>query len=426
VKPSDLSPEDRDRKFVVPVEHGPYRGVFWAEGFGKVATYYQRREVEAIWMGGIAGRCFIDDGALNPRAPDRSAFIKDDKWSVFNEFLLSKIRQIMLRVVGEGSNMDIDDHAATIENMLSPEDYQNALRFEFSVSDQMILRRAEKDPEWAAKRDASSLRWDVEWDVNHGVYDDEVLVDAPSADPESSSQPAAIQTKQVRMKQTKTTVREARQQKVPKSGVSLDDLRSERLVFWLGADELLDHKPMLAKAEYHGIKVVVARHRLHENALRSLPNVVHVAEVRDVVKHVAEVTNKIPQDPREERALRCLRLVEEKVYGEVEGRFHICDAVVTENHVLNDVLVEEKSSDPIAFTFAGRIYFQRKHLDCTDLVDLSAEEMTLGDRIFLARNVETLAHEVAHLDGLKDGTQEHAERTCSLMSEILNMVFPRK
>jgi hypothetical protein len=117
------------KKWLVRVNRPGIRGVIFPERWGSVSTYFQKRYVEKIYRSCVAGRLFIDAGTLDPVAPDRSAWITNNNYYELMTWLSEQGREMLLRIIKEGSNEDVDHFADKIDYELKPEEYEDDLLF---------------------------------------------------------------------------------------------------------------------------------------------------------------------------------------------------------------------------------------------------------------------------------------------------------
>ncbi len=83
-----------------------------------------------------------------------------------------------------------------------------------------------------------------------------------------------------------------------------------------------------------------------------------------------------------------------------------------------------KEEEPaLAVAYGNEIYIDRKHLKKNKL-EAGGKEITNSDRAFIALNMETIAHELAHvMYGTVDNTKEHAEAQITITNKILAGLF---
>lgn len=368
-----------------------------------VKVYYESRFVCELYVDGLSGNLVLKQNAVTLKAPDRRAIVFDDKRAEFLRVLREDTKTMYKHFVEVATDSDLDKYAQEITEYLEVEDYLALL----PMSEEEL--RAEK-----AEEERREMM-DVDIALNMGIESEHRPVALQVSDNERTEETQEITTQVV----TK------RKQENKKQVKKLEVLRNQRKVAWVKASEAESSQELIKELEYYGFKILVARNKLYELSFSFL-GIVSIHEIESTVNKNCTLTNIGATTKKEKRVMWMLERIE-KYYGLVDV-FRIADIDMKLEHYRNGRLVEkEKTEVNGLFRREGdtkRIYLDRKALQLPSYrVDKwDSANLNLNDLRMLLKNIEVVAHELAHLlYGTNDNTIEHTDAQSKIMKEIAEL-----
>ena len=371
------------------------------DGYGgdKYKVYAQERFVKDIYTTGVAGTVLIKDGMVDLRSPDRKEIIVNEKAQNFTESMNTEIKRMFIKVLQKGGDKDIDSYADWIDRPVPVEEYEHLIKFvyttDFADFDKILDGIKEKV---AAGEDVNFNEIAEQVEIQRQEVRDEV---------ELKNKPRPLETVE----------KEATQ--IVRTGT---ELRDSKITFYVKKEEMDMFVEKLSLAEYHGLPVVIIRNKLEEKVIEKKENILHIKDLRENVELSAQLKRVGAVDEAEERAMWLFEIIS-KGLGLDKNIFRIGDMTVYKETKIGDKETVREEEPALAVAYGSEIYIDRKSLKKNKL-EVGSKGITNSDRAFIALNMETIAHELAHvLYGTIDNTKEHAEAQITITNKILAGLF---
>ena len=179
----------------------------------------------------------------------------------------------------------------------------------------------------------------------------------------------------------------------------------ERQMFWVKLNELDLYEDKISIAQYHNIPLVLVRNKLEQKVLESKSNFLHIAQLHEKVELSAQLKRVGAIDEVEERALWLFGVIS-KGLGFDRNIFRIGDMTTFKETRIGDTEIVVEVAPAFALANGVDIYVDRV-LEEENLKSVS-QRITNADRAFIVRNLEVIAHELAHIMYCTtDNTKEH-------------------
>ncbi|MFA5444909.1 MAG: hypothetical protein WC262_08025 [Bacteroidales bacterium] len=435
------------------------------EKYENPALYYEKRPVTDIYAtdhcGGIVE---MRSKALNLKEPDRKSIIRNDKYYQFVNRLNQCTHDLYIEFIKQASDEEIDDYADIINNVLSVNEYENYIRCaeEFievttetrTVSSQdtdrvtlfnrflQFIENLNTDvcnllaTEWDGQmqQDIASLMnhisTDGEWTcvgytedyATDFVHPDDLRVldtvvvgnlkyvkvrpdreEFVQDDDDTSSYVVTIP--QVKHHSRQSTVKSI--------------ARKPGKKVWITSNDLEDLSDLKARAEYYGIKVLIAKNVLHENIYRNY-HVPYITELRDgVVKR--NIKKNVELKTKKEDAFIGLLQPICVYFNLPRNTFMIGNLKLIVETRLNGKVIDREQRSVAAVTDDDYIIFDRRALGLKRF-NLRQNGIGRPELKALMANLDTIAHELAHrLYGTEDNTLNHYKTQSRIQDEIVNL-----
>jgi hypothetical protein len=188
---------------------------------------------------------------------------------------------------------------------------------------------------------------------------------------------------------------------------------------WIKSNELNDLSDLKARAEYYGIKVLIAKNVLHENIYRNY-DVPYITELRDgVVKR--NIKKNVELKTKKEDAFIGLLQPICVYFNLPRTTFLIGNLKLIVETRLDGKTIDREQRPVAAVTDDGHIIFDRKTLGLKRF-HLYGSGVGQHELKALMANLDTIAHELAHLlYDTEDNTVDHYTRQNRIQNEIVNL-----
>ena len=195
---------------------------------------------------------------------------------------------------------------------------------------------------------------------------------------------------------------------------------------WVNAYELQQYEDLIARAEYCNVTIYVAKNVLYENAFRAR-NIPHITQISEALTETIVKTDVCLKTQKEETFIALLAPIC-KHWNLPDNCFHIANLSTETSFVLDGKVVYRKKNRNKAgnimtygLTDHTYIYLDRMGLELKRF-NIKPGNLGLNEIKAIAHNVNTIAHELAHLlYNTTDNTVEHYKAEIELQSQILNL-----
>lgn len=428
--------------------------------------YYEKRPVAYIYaVDHCGGVIEMRSKALNLKEPDRKAIIRNDKYHQFVDRLERCVRDLYIEFIKQASEEEIEKYADIINRVLTVEEYENYIQctdefIEVSTESRTVsmddadrfmafnrflqfinnlgndVTRKLANQEWDEKiqHDIATLMnhisTDGEWRcvgyteeyATDFVHPDDLLVldtvvigglkyikQRPDREEfvqdDDDTYSCIINVPQITRRNRQSTVKSI--------------ARKPGKKVWIRSAELDDLSDLKARAEYYGIKVLIAKHILHENIYRKF-GVSHITELRDGVVKRNIKKNVELKTKKEDAFIRLLQPI--CVYFNLpRTTFLIGNLKLIVETRLDGKTIDREQRPVAAVTDDGHIIFDRKTLGLKRF-HLYGSGVGQHELKALMANLDTIAHELAHLlYDTEDNTVDHYTRQNRIQNEIVNL-----
>jgi len=373
----------------------PY--VYADDGMPHTKLFAHGRFISDYQKYGLQGRLEIEDELLDLQAPDRKSIIYNPKYTTFRDDMSTIGREIMTDLIISGSDKDLDYYDQAITEFIDPGDMLKYIRF-LVVEDEGRLDKA-----------VDNLVLDRPIDTTA----DKKIFNLPEVEP------------QLYLNKTATGVPLPSVKSYESAEEKTGELLSDGIdvIYYVKKDNLLEQADRARQLVNTGAKVVILRNNVEAKAIKAITGAFDVSTLEQTTRLSARVANAGPADIFEERALRILALV-----GNMFSRkniFIIGDVSSDEERLIGTVSIFKKKKEVFAIydAEAKRILVNRVLLEKANLID-TGNKLTWLDRSFIARNINTISHELAHaVYNTKDMELEHYERQLEIQDKILAKIF---
>lgn len=383
------------------------------DGYGGdyLKLYAQERFVKELNYSGIDGVILVADGKVDLRSPDRKDVITNDKYRAFKEKMDKEIKRTYLDVLENGDDKDIDKYADLIDRYIPMEEYANYMKFvyagdvdKFQEILQKLFELREEGKQVDFNEVAEMLEIEERKENVEIIEDLELRNETPTSPKNNTSlsNNEEIETGE-------------------RTGGKLKE--ENKITFFVKIADLDIYKEKVELAEYHKQPVILVRNKLEQRVLESRENFLHIKELKEKVELSAQLKKVGAIDTIEERALWVFNIIS-KGLGFVNNIFKIGDMTVYKETKVGgtEEVVEEEPA--LAIARGQEIYIDRKSLKREGLEVSKSQRLTNADRTFVVKNMEVIAHELAHvMYGTSDNTKEHAEAQVKITNQILQGLF---
>lgn len=365
--------------------------------------YYENRVVCDQWVQGAFGNIILKPNAVTLKAPDRRALVHDDKYQRFIAKVKEEIANMYREFIHVATEEELEEFSDVICQYLDVSEYVDVLTFDGEMDYAIVKKKEEQDEEEEVSLDFFQEEVNTELDfsdVEGRVEEDTTSVTSPNAN---------------------GAIRSMLRNLVKKPKVT--DIKKTPKMVWVRAADIPAHREELDELEYYGFKILIAKNVLYEKAFQFL-NIPCIQQLsKDTVKE-STVKNVELKTKKEARFMALLRKIE-KHFG-IEGAFRIADLSMEIRHIVDGRVVEREKHKVEGLCRGEHIYLDRKSLEFPKykVTKWDSPTITVNDLKFLMRNLNTIAHELAHLLGgveCADNTPEHAQAQAKISREIADL-----
>jgi hypothetical protein len=386
---------------------GWVRPYIWGEdGYDgdHIRIYVQERFVKKEYRKGFNGILHVESSAIDLRSPDRKDVIYNNKYIDLMEDVNGYFKKILLNIVKNGTNEAITKYDEVIVDKLSINDYREYVDFMYSknsLSIEMIQEMMRKAIESKSKENMTLDEIAIIQDSGASDYNMEDLII-----------PFDIKGK-VSMPDTKYDYRTN----------SVSVLPMNEKTFYVNIEETTAYYEQIKLAMYYNVGIVFTRNKLEEKVVQEDFNAIHISNFNEVVDIDVNVRNLVIKNDVEERVMYILKIIS-NAFDFHDNIFQIGDVETIKRVKINDEQVMEEEIKAIACALEGTIYIQRELIKQNSLGTVRSKNLTNIDRKFICNNLDTIAHELAHvIYGTIDNTQAHAEAQIIITNKLLKMMY---
>lgn len=368
------------------------------------SLYAQERKVKENYLTGVKGLIHVKNGILDLRSPDRKDVVHNDKYTQFNEAVRQEIKSVMHNLLQTAGDSDIDKYADVVDRHLSPEEYERYMRFVVTtdlVDFDKLVEKIEEKKEKGEKFTFDQVAEEVAFEQQEVIEEMEIRNEPVEFTPTVSAP----------VKQKQAVVRTGRE--------SL----GERQMFWVKVNDLDLYEDKISLAQYHDIPLVLVRNKLEEKVLEGKSNFLHIDQLNEKVELSAQLKKVGAVDEVEERALWLFGVIC-KGLGFDRNIFRIGDMTTFKETKIGDTEKVVEEAPALALANGVDIYVDRGCLKKENLEVSKSNRITNADRAFIVRNLEVIAHELAHIMYFTtDNTKEHEVAQRQITHKILEGLF---
>jgi hypothetical protein len=367
--------------------------------------YYERREIghlSALEMNGITGIIELKPKALNLKEPDRKAVVKNNKYDSFVKMIHDEAVKMYLGFLENAPDEKVNEYANTIDLVVPVNAYENVL----TTSDDIIAMTIESEGENEID-DTTAIAFPDATNITLAQYEQ------PSAD---------VVGKIVAMPTPNTQVGTAKHTHlggVHKKTTLKEIVRATKKKVWIKASEMESLAEIKAKAEYYGVKVFVAKNVLHERAFEKW-GVSHITALENgIVKRNIKTDVELKTD-KEINFIRLLQPITKK-YGLPENTFLIGNLKLIVETNLDGKVIDRDVKVVEGVKDGEHIILDRKSLGLKRF-HLYGNGFGQHEMKALMANIQTIAHELAHLlYNTTDNTVGHYKLQEQIYEEIVGV-----
>lgn len=480
VQKKDLHSEAKSKPYSKYFSNKYFDATLYPVNWGDVDSYYERRKIDGFYPTDyVKGIVEVKKNALTLQEPDRKNVIRDIRRFAFVEKLEECRKELYLNIVKTANNKAIDEFSQQINSALNVEDYEkyllvddlvleveeeernlsevnpstkaNSFKRLVEVIDSMnestqlslVDNKTEEEQQELVKKllnvSSSSYKWvktnerssEAEKVITNEILTEEIL------DMCSSISIGGIVYKKISISEYKDmfededeevastlTIQNTKQKK--KKDTLKSVLKKTARKVWVKASEFEDYSDLIAKVEYYGVKVFIAKNILHENVFRA-NNISYITEIESGIKKTNIKWNVELKTKKEERFIELLLPVCNYYSLPINtfkiGNLKIMIETILDEKVINREIIENKK-DSIrlyAVTDGEEIILDRRALGLQRF-NLSGNNLGVNEFKALMASMKTIAHELAHLlYNTEDNTKEHRIKEDRIYDELVNL-----
>jgi len=380
-----------------------FEGVIVATEYNNgVELFYEGRKVTTLYhFSHCSGVINVKTGALTLKEPDRQEIIRNEKWYAFSDRVESTLHDIYKEYV---NSYGIDNREAVggISRYLKAKEYEAYLDFAIKIP--------KKEPE-AALEPVIPAEKTLTTILTAAAELNEKKFSAPN---ESKMQVTAA-----------APIREAHAKKSKKVNVFAEKLKKVKMVMWVDASDINQYKDAIAKAEYNGIQVLIAKNVLYENVY-SARRIPHISELESCMTEIINRSN-IELKTNKEKAFIALLTPIAKMYGLAEDTFMIANLDMTVEFTLNGKTSRKKLKNKkghievYGLTNGRNIWLDRTGIALYKF-NIQPGRLANPEIKALMWSIETISHELAHLlFKTVDNTPEHYKKQIEIQRQIMEL-----
>jgi hypothetical protein len=429
VKRKDILKDDipQDVNFIYTVDNELFSAALTPSEYDDYSVFFENRFVCRRWISGMTGNVVLKPGAVNLKAPDRRAIVDDQKSRTYQETLEGATADMYREFIQVATNDQLDKYAEKIARFLDVEEYLGYLPMTEDA-----LKVIRKDEEYANMTDEELI-------AHFGLNAPETkyygggsrVEQGENYDPNGWHE-ATITLGDHRFEGSMkfgSPILEVKRKKGDNSAFIAKLREEENLhkVLWIKSSDADLFSKEIKEYEYHGFAVLTAHNRLYERAFEAL-GIMYFHDASENIEQKYEFSNVGASCKKEQRIMWMLGRIEE-FYG-LSNIFRIADIDCHLEHYRNDILVDREHKLVAGCMWESkkdgtkRIYLNRKNLQLPSyrVSNWESGNLTMNDLRMMLKNLEVIAHELAHLlYDTKDNTKEHTDKQSALMKDIADL-----
>lgn len=376
--------------------------------FGTAKMYYDKRYLADEFIRYAQGIIEVKQGKLTLKEPDRTAYVKDESYYIFERKLNECIRDLYKSYI-KLYGVENEELESGILHWLDVKDYEHMLDFD---EDMVCMSLEDKA-------------------INGGIVDESSAMDITPVDSDSFARKDQYteQSFHVAAKSDfSTSVSQPAEIKTDYTGNFKQKLKSMKNSVWCEKGQVSTYSKEIQEAEYKGINVIIAKNGMYANVLRHY-GFIHISDLSDYFNECYIKKNIELKNGKEEAFIALLQPVCKK-FGLAQDTFLICDLSVesrfeVDGKLLHKRKLQNKKGDIQIYGVADgmHIYLDRYALGLNRF-NLKKGNGLIGIHEIKAifANVNTVAHEMAHLiKGTTDNTPEHYRAEIAYQNQIISL-----
>lgn len=444
--------------------------------------YYENRLVKKLYgFSGLSGVVEMRKNALTLQEPDRKDYIWDSKAKSFEKRLREVRQELYLDFIKETTEEEINEYAETIDNFLDVEDYEKLIlvddeKLELSVEERLLpndtvsklsaIDRLNQEIDNINSNNQLSVAEDnlsenqvkniegllnnvdvsnpnIKWIATNETIDLEKLKEKEEITEEMIESFNELVVggrvyRKIDIEDNADMFEEDDEERLTKNILSVKKkpkkekkslkqvIRETTRKVWVKANQIEEYKDLIAKAEYYGVKVFVAKNILQEkvfehNQVSYISAIKSGIQKRNFIKDVCIKTNK------ERYFLELLQPIL-NYYNLPANTFKIghlkmyiettLDGVVINREIIKN---NKNKIEIYGVTDGNNIILDRKAIGLQRF-NLTGNGIGIHELKALMANLKTISHELAHLlYSTEDNTKYHFEMEDRIYEEIVNL-----
>lgn len=367
-------------------------------------VYFQNRYVKNYHLNGIAGTIHINKPIVDLRSPDRREFIHNQKSLEFKNLLRNYAKKIMLDVVKNGGDEDIEVYEDTITYYLEMDEYAGHLKFLLQEGNYDLVDKLfeEYDPS-SLKNSApvEEIMGNEEITHNFETFNFEGKISSQSSESDKIYQDRINKTKR---------------------GVDWEKIQDYQDGFFVDLKHLHDYYDKIKLAIYYKIPIIIVKNKLERYVIEEKLMFKHIMFLSEDVEVAAKVEEVGIKDLKERRMMWLFNTIS-KAVGCENNIFRIGNLETSLKKKVGGIETEEPFS-ALAVAQGGMIYVDREKIEETSIKPSSSKSILKSDLKFIAKNIDVIAHELAHaLYCTVDNTEEHYKKQLYLQELIFQKLI---
>lgn len=443
-----------------------------------IDCYYERRLVDNFHPGRyVSGVIEIKKNALTLQEPDRKNVVGDNKRYVFINKVDECIKQMYLDIVKSADNTLIEKYADEINNVLDVSDYEK-----YILVDDLILSVAEEKRNIESMKNKanaldglvnliSKMNNDTQLSLTDNIMEDkdiekvETLLNSSSdthkwvktnmysyeadvnANLEEISENILEENKSLLIGKTvykKVNVSDYKEmfkdedediysiitmhktKKEKKKDYLRSVIKKTNKKVWVKASEIEEYTDLIAKVEYYGVKVFIAKNILHERVFES-NNVAYISSIESgIIKRNIKWDVEL-KTKKEERFIELLQPILSYYNLPLNtfkvGYLKLMIETYLDDKIINREIIENRkdSINLYAVTDGVEIILDRRAIGLSRF-NLQGENVGINEIKALMASLKTISHELAHLIyETEDNTKYHRECEDNIYDELVSL-----
>ena len=403
--------QDFKSEFKVTVDNKFYSATLGLQkGCMDCQVYYEKRKVCDLWKNGVYGIIELKRDAVNLKAPDRKAIIRDEQYDAFREWFNDDCKMLYLEFVQQATEKQFDSYTNEIDTALTAKDYADYLPY----YDQLVQEQQR----------VKTLA--IEIPSEKTVEEKDKLIDQNVKDSGSVYLPGGSGHTE------KAKIEVSRDYKPkPKKGEFRSKLGKIMNIVWCEVERTAELQEFINMAENYKIKVIYSKGKLYEKSFQfwGIPHIMKVMNKKEAKYIIGSVGSFRKSDTelyqrenskKEDRLLLVLSKIE-RIFG-LYDVFRIADvrehiALDHEGETVMDTIIKSTSA---TIRDRQKIYLDRATLNLGKVnISESKVAITKFDVLIVMLNIQTIASGLAKiLYNTVEKTVDHYNKVDKISKEI--------